>query len=164
MSETTPDFDFLRSIPIFKGLTDKALKILLTNSTKALFHKGSDIFTIGDTVKNLYLVEIGEIEIYKYSLEGKKLHLWYCRRGDIFCLPSLYTEQVFTNATATQDTLLFVIPKTIVEKLLNDSPSFASDLLRCNRQTIGMKTKRDGITTILKVIMAEIRSLSQIRA
>ena len=71
MSETTPDFDFLRSIPIFKGLTDKALKILLTNSTKALFHKGSDIFTIGDTVKNLYLVEIGEIEIYKYSLEGK---------------------------------------------------------------------------------------------
>ena len=51
MSETTPDFDFLRSIPIFKGLTDKALKILLTNSTKALFHKGSDIFTIGDTVK-----------------------------------------------------------------------------------------------------------------
>ena len=131
MSGTTPDFEFLRNVPIFKGLTDEALKTLLSSSTKALFHKGSDIFTIGDKVKNLYLVEIGEIEIYKYSLEGKKLHLWYCRRGDIFCLPSLYTEQVFTNATATQDSLLFVIPKIIVEKLLKDSPSFASDLLRC---------------------------------
>ena len=34
MSGITPDFEFLRNVPIFKGLTDEALKTLLSSSTK----------------------------------------------------------------------------------------------------------------------------------
>ena len=94
--------------------------------------------TEGDESSSLYIVKNGRVKIYVSDAEGKELTLNVMQEGDYFGELSLLDGKPRSTSAITQEkTDLYVIQKADFEKVLNDNPDIArniitglSDLLR----------------------------------
>lgn len=73
----------LKSVPLFRTVTDDYLKTLKTKVTLQSFEPGSTIFSEGDVADALYLVRIGFVKVTK-AFPGGEMVLSYLPRGSFF--------------------------------------------------------------------------------
>lgn len=129
-------YAFLRTVPALSSISDATLHEIKAHLYKEHYPKGRIIYQQGDSVKALYFVEMGKIEIYKSNSEGKKLTMWFINPLDMFCVPTLIFGKAIANAEAIKDTLVYCLNKEHFERILREFPEFSNSLLLCLSQRI----------------------------
>lgn len=72
MPPTSHASDILRRVPIFNGLTETELQFLAERAVPRDYHKGEVLFTEGDPCTGLFVVESGNVRIFKSSPNGRE--------------------------------------------------------------------------------------------
>lgn len=125
------EYNFLKSLPMLTKINDATLRQLAAAMVKRRYRTGNFIFSQGEKVDSLYFIEMGKVEIFKSDANGRKLTLWFIEEGDVFCLANMYAEHSFANACCVQDTLLFCLPKTALEKILVTNNELSMQFIHC---------------------------------
>jgi CRP/FNR family transcriptional regulator len=114
----------------FQGLADRNLPMRICK-------KGSWIFTQGDVLDGLYIVQEGKVLLTRLSASGRETVLGFAGPGEFFGdVPLLDGNIAPFNARALQSTVLLVVRKLEFKALLDDPASCRAmvDVLarRCN--------------------------------
>ena len=62
----------LRRVPIFIGLTETEVQFLAERAVPRDYHKGEILFTEGDPCTGLFVIESGQVRIFKSSPNGRE--------------------------------------------------------------------------------------------
>ncbi len=133
-----PDYQFLKTVPVLKGISEKSLKMLLVNLKKYCFQSGDYIFRQNEKVEMLYILEVGKAEIFKSDINGKKLTLWFVKPGDVFCLANLFAQYSFANALAHGNCLLYGISREKLISILLGDKEFTQRLIGCMSRKVAI--------------------------
>lgn len=124
-------YDFLRAIPAFATLSDRVLLLIKQNLQKKQYEKGEIIYSEGDRISSIFLLEIGLVETYKLNEAGDKVTLWFIYPNEIFCVPTLITGTAHLYAEAIEDSLCYILNKNLFDSLSKEYAEFPYALLRC---------------------------------
>ena len=120
----------------------KIIDTKITHEKVVLYDDGEDVFVEGDTSRDLFIIQEGEIEILKKSPLGE-LKLAVFKRGDFFGdMALLQGGHRFAGAKAKGKTKLLVIqPGGFLLKIRRD-PTFAFEMLQALSLRIKVSNER----------------------
>ena len=72
MASVSRASDILRRVPIFNGLTETELQFLAERAVPRNYSKGELLFTEGDPCTGLFVIESGQVRIFKSSPNGRE--------------------------------------------------------------------------------------------
>lgn len=123
--------DQLRNYPLFTGLTEQELGLILPRLTKRAFAKGTYLFYPGSSSTNTYLVESGLVRLFFTNTHGEEFLLHLVRPTDVFGLPVLDAEDVrVVGAAAYQDSVVLSIECEYLLQSMQTMPTLARNLYR----------------------------------
>ena len=114
--------NFISQHPPFDDLPDEHLRNIALNVEVAYFREGTAILKVGDTIRDLYLIRSGEVEIYRRKGE---LYNRFATGGLFGQMGLLMNNRVRMLAKATADTLVYCIPEQIFTQLCDEFENFA---------------------------------------
>lgn len=96
-----------------------------------LIKKKQVIYYEGDAVTGIYLVLHGKVKTLKLAPDGRQLMTAIYTDDQYFGIPSLLLNEPYAEtAEALEDTTLCLLPKDMLEKLLNQYPDIARQFIR----------------------------------
>ena len=109
----------------------EALTQAITQRKIRLIKKKQVIYYEGDAVTGIYLVVKGKIKTIKLSEEGRQLLTGIYQDDQYFGIPALLlNEPSAETAEAMEDTTICLLPKDILEDLLNQYPDIAREFIK----------------------------------
>jgi CRP-like cAMP-binding protein len=121
----------LKTIPLFKALTQKDITALLSLIHERSYVAGEYIFYQGDPGLGLYLIREGEVIINRESDNGDKITLAVIRKGDFFGeLALIDNDKRSASAIAHTDTKLSVIFKPDLDEYIEKYPKRGIKILQ----------------------------------
>ncbi|HCE3721469.1 TPA: cyclic nucleotide-binding/CBS domain-containing protein [Vibrio parahaemolyticus] len=121
-SEQLEVLKFISQYPPFDDLPEEQLKKIALNAEVAYFRQGTEILNFGDTIRDLYMVRSGAVEIYRRKGE---LYNRIDAGGLFGQMGLLMNNRVRMPAKAIEDTLVYCIPEDIFNKLCDEFENFA---------------------------------------
>ena len=125
--------DFLKSIPLFKNLSDNTIGTLSLKVKSESYKKGEIIFHETEEAKAIYFVKRGIIKIKKGNFQGKELVVCIKRSGNLFAETSVFCERGSTypgTAQTLADTEVLYLLASDVEELMATDPNFSVEMIR----------------------------------
>jgi CRP-like cAMP-binding protein/CheY-like chemotaxis protein len=111
------------------GLSE--LKKIIQERKSRQFKKNQVIYYEGDKGHGLYLVMSGKIKTIMLAEDGRELMTGIYSADDYLGINAMLANEAFTDtATALEDSLLCVIPKEHVERLMNLYPDVAGKFIK----------------------------------
>src|SRR5215467_13030775 len=99
MSVSSPDLKaFLVATPLFGGLSDASLDLLVSMLVERRFDVGATIVSEGEPGRSMYIVHSGELVVSKLGDSGRAIRMTGLRPGDFFGEMTLFEMQ---NRSAT---------------------------------------------------------------
>ncbi|OCP91624.1 DUF294 nucleotidyltransferase-like domain-containing protein [Vibrio parahaemolyticus] len=114
--------NFISQHPPFDELPEEQLKKIVIHAEVAYFRQGTDILKFGDTIRDLYMVRSGAVEIYRRKGE---LYNRIDAGGLFGQMGLLMNNRVRMPAKAIEDTLVYCIPENIFNELCDEFENFA---------------------------------------
>ncbi|EGQ9808598.1 cyclic nucleotide-binding/CBS domain-containing protein [Vibrio parahaemolyticus] len=114
--------NFISQHPPFDELPEEQLKKIAIHAEVAYFRQGTDILKFGDTIRDLYMVRSGAVEIYRRKGE---LYNRIDAGGLFGQMGLLMNNRVRMPAKAIEDTLVYCIPENIFNELCDEFENFA---------------------------------------
>ncbi|ENL1287330.1 cyclic nucleotide-binding/CBS domain-containing protein [Vibrio parahaemolyticus] len=114
--------NFISQHPPFDELPEEQLKKIAIHAEVAYFRQGTDILKFGDTIRDLYIVRSGAVEIYRRKGE---LYNRIDAGGLFGQMGLLMNNRVRMPAKAIEDTLVYCIPENIFNELCDEFENFA---------------------------------------
>ncbi|EKO3767337.1 cyclic nucleotide-binding/CBS domain-containing protein [Vibrio metschnikovii] len=147
-SEQLEVLKFISQYPPFDDLPEEQLKKIALNAEVAYFRQGTEILNFGDTIRDLYMVRSGAVEIYRRKGE---LYNRIDAGGLFGQMGLLMNNRVRMPAKAIEDTLVYCIPEDIFNELCDEFENFADymeleDSARL-RSAISSRSERNDFTT-----------------
>ncbi|MDZ7805319.1 DUF294 nucleotidyltransferase-like domain-containing protein [Thiohalophilus sp.] len=142
--------DHLGQFPPFDGLSEDLLDEVAASVEIAYYQAGSTILERDDPIHTLAYIRSGAVEIYRYNGE---LHN-RLGEGDIFGQFSLLrNRRVLLSARAIEDTLLYLIPETVFDRLCEEDGNFADfvELSGSRLKSTVEQTQRDNDMMITRI-------------
>ena len=139
-----PDYQFIKSLAVFKELPEETVERLVARMDKKRFRAGEYIFCQDDPVNHLYILELGEVEIYKSDTNGRKLTLWFIEASEVFCLANMFAARSFANAVARTECLAFRLEKEKLITSLGEDSRLSMQFITC------MSSKMASYATLLE--------------
>ncbi|ELR73461.1 transcriptional regulator, Crp/Fnr family [Fulvivirga imtechensis AK7] len=106
-----------------KGLIDE---IITTGRLKKI-SKGSNVITPGMNAKEIPLVLEGTLKVMRQDKDGSEIFLYYLEGGEACAMSitcCLENKKSEFSAVAEEDTLLWMIPMTLMDKWVEKYPAF----------------------------------------
>jgi CRP/FNR family transcriptional regulator, cyclic AMP receptor protein len=124
MSRTKPDkIYYLTHMDLFRDLAGRELEELDRIITMTAVQKGKVFYRPGEMGEVLFLLKKGHVQLYRLSIEGKKLIIDTLAPGSIFGEMSVVGQRLYnTFAEAIEDCLICVMSRADVERLILDQP------------------------------------------
>jgi len=114
---------YLTHMDLFRDLTGRELEELDRITTMSAVQKGKVFYRPGEMGEVLFLLKKGHVQLYRLSLDGKKLILDTLGPGSIFGEMSVVGQRLYnTFAEAVEDCLICVMSRADVERLILDQP------------------------------------------
>jgi CRP/FNR family transcriptional regulator, cyclic AMP receptor protein len=124
--EFKANIEFLRKVPLFADLSDRALGQVLTICYEKSYGTGEIVFDEGAPGKALYIIKSGEVVVTKQERTIAHLHT-----GDFFGEMALLEEcPRSATVTVTTETVLLFIYKVKFDGLLEERPSVGLKVVR----------------------------------
>jgi CRP/FNR family cyclic AMP-dependent transcriptional regulator len=120
----------LREIPLFRGLSSRNLKRLVTEFQVKDFKKGRVVFHQSDSSTDLYIVLSGSVKASLVNEEGDELTLAEFKKGDFFGEMSLIDGKPRSaTITCLEDSTLGILTRNKFIGLLKKEPHISLELL-----------------------------------
>ena len=121
---------FLRGLPLFATLDEKALQLLAQACKFQRAEKGTILFYQSDPSECAYVVQQGDISIVLSSSDGRDMVINEMRAGDIFGELGVLTKQPrSTSAMARANSDILVIPYDAFLRVVDAEPQLARRIL-----------------------------------
>jgi CRP/FNR family transcriptional regulator len=120
----------IAATPLFKGLSPQQLAEIAAIVIDRGYRRGEFIFMEGDAADGFYIVAVGQVKIFKTSLDGKEQILHIYGPGNPFGEVPVFSGSRFpANAQALVNSrILFLSRKAFVE-LIGRNPSLSMNML-----------------------------------
>src|SRR5262249_33803210 len=129
----------LRKTPIFSDLSDAELAFLTRHAVVQHYDAGQLIFSAGDPCRGLYVVESGQLKIFKISANGREQVLSLERPGSSVAeLPVFDGGNYPASAAALTAATLLFLRKEDFYSLCLEHPEVALKVLRA----VGSRLRR----------------------
>jgi CBS domain-containing protein len=130
---------FLAQHPPFAGLPERALREAAAALRVRYLRRGATVFPVGEANAHLFLIRSGAVELRD---AGGAL-VERLGEGDSFGTPSLISGDPTTrSAQATEDTLLYLLPRDAFEGLRRREAAFAEGVSDALAQRLSRVTRR----------------------
>lgn len=121
--------EFISSLPLFRGLSDRELEILSQSATETRYPAGALLANDAQTADRIFLVKSGQIKLSKTSSTGKEQTLQVYGSGDLVGLFSLFTGNAYpASVVALEESCLLVFGRTRLERTVQSTPGLLVNL------------------------------------
>jgi CRP/FNR family cyclic AMP-dependent transcriptional regulator len=121
---------FFEGLPIFSGLSESSIDLLLRDCRFKNIEKGEILFIQADKSEAVYIVRSGSISIALISPDGREMVINEMRSGDMFGELGILTNLPrSTSAVVRSKGELLLIPSETFLRVLECEPQFARRLL-----------------------------------
>lgn len=122
--------EYIRAVPLFKGLEERFMKSIENVAVKSRFEKGRNIFLEGGEAAGFYVVLSGQVKIFKLSPEGKEQIIHIYGPGASFGeVPMFEGGRYPANAETTRDSELMFFPRRELLLLMKREPELSMNML-----------------------------------
>ena len=129
----------LARVPLFSDLSDTELKFLSDRAVSRRYRGGESIFTEGDPCAGLYVIESGDVRIFKTSAGGREQVLTIEHAGNSVAeLPVFDGGAYPASASAASDAVILFISRNDFRALCLEHPEVALKVLRM----VGLRLRR----------------------
>jgi CRP/FNR family transcriptional regulator len=129
----------LARVPIFSDLSETELKFLSDRAVTKRYASGELIFSEGDPCTGLYVIESGQVRIFKTSAGGREQVLTVEQAGNSVAeLPIFDGGNYPASASAAIDSALLFISRNDFRALCLEHPEVALKVLRM----VGLRLRR----------------------
>ncbi len=127
ITATTSDLStLLRRITYFESCTDTELRSLIEQGYRKRFASGQIVFKENDPGESFYIILSGQVEIFS---EKKGTSISLLKAGEFFGEISLLTGMPRPSTVrALEETSLFIVDRTALQKLLKDHKGLAEQI------------------------------------
>lgn len=114
--------EFLKRFPPFTFLNEASLGVVAKGVEVKYFAKGEYLFSQGDPAQDFFFVlKEGSVQLSE-NKDGQDRVVEVCDEGDVFGVLALLGKRPYIlTAKAREDSLLYAIPVSIFEKILNEN-------------------------------------------
>jgi CRP-like cAMP-binding protein len=125
---TDPE-SILGSAPILAGMSRDDKESLFQMTRRLNFQKGDTVFKIGERGRTLFLVESGEVDVFRVEDDGRKTSLVKLRPGDTFGeVAMLDGGPRQAIGVATRDSVCLTLEDSGLQYLKRTNPAVAARL------------------------------------
>ncbi len=104
--------DFIRTIELFRGLSDEELDIICEEVKSQQYREGEFLFRENDPRESIYIIYSGEVELFKMLSNGQEKKLVFFQKGDFLGEGSLAVDSLHsTSARAIEDSEILILPR-----------------------------------------------------
>ncbi|GFR36038.1 Crp/Fnr family transcriptional regulator [Thermobrachium celere] len=129
----------LKRLSFFSSLDSESLNKLSEIIVEREYKKGSSIFIEGEEAEAVYVVRNGKVKIYKTGSDGKEHIIHIMSDGDVFAESCIFEACPYpASAEAVEDTVLYVLENNKLEKLLEEHPKIAVELVKIMARRLRM--------------------------
>jgi CRP/FNR family cyclic AMP-dependent transcriptional regulator len=122
--------DLWQSVPFLAGLEPKIVSALAAVATRHAFPANAMIFSEGDPVAGLFLIEEGSVKVCRFSKDGREHTLRVFQRGDTFNdVPAFDGGPNAATAIAFTDVVVWRVARSDLHRLAERYPALAWALL-----------------------------------
>jgi len=120
----------LRSITLFRSLSDDILRKIVGNEPPRAYNKGQLVFQQGEAADHFYVILSGWVKLYRLHHSGDETVLHVFKSGDSFAEAAMFSSYRYpATAEAVEETCLLSINCNHFKKLLGENPDIAMSML-----------------------------------
>jgi len=121
----------LKALPLFSGLSEKALEMLSTRTVVRTLPEKTYLFREGEPAAGLYIILKGRIEIFRATPDGREqvIHVEY-RNRHLGELPLLDGSPYPASARAGTETRVVFLPREAFQWAYRERPEIADVVIR----------------------------------
>ncbi|BDZ62576.1 CRP-like cAMP-activated global transcriptional regulator [Demequina sediminis] len=137
MADAAREEQLLRSSPLFGGMDATSARSLIAQMRRRELAKGDTIFHEGDDGHALYVVVKGKVKLARTARDGRENLLALLGVGDMVGELSVFDPGPrLSRAHAVEETVVFELPKAVLDEWLDDHLEMSRHLLRALAQRI----------------------------
>ena len=122
---------FLKKLPLFQSLSETHLEELGQKLQRREFAAGVTLFHQDMPGMMLYMIDKGHVRIFSLGRTGQELTFEIFGATDIFGeLSILDNKHHSASAITLSPSVIWLMPKSVVDELLDTSPVVAKELIR----------------------------------
>lgn len=128
----------IQIVPIFNQLPDELMQKTITKAHNKVFKRGEFIYHAGDINQNVYIINYGQVRIYRLTESGKMQVLRVLTPGD-FTGEQIIFEEEFEQeyyAEVMRETKVCIFRREDLIDLIAEEPKFATHLLSALSQRL----------------------------
>lgn len=120
----------ISTIPLFQNLVVHQIEVIQHRITEKQFLADAFLYQAGETSEALYLIQEGQVKIYRVSASGKEQVIRVLEQGDFVGEMSLFNDRVYDNyVQAITTTKVCVIHRQDFKEVLLANPQIAWEIL-----------------------------------
>lgn len=141
---------FLGSVRSFSKLSASSLLLLARSGRFEHLAKGEILFFQSDPSESAYIVRTGKISIVLTNSDGREMVINEMQAGEMFGELGLLTKKPrSTSAVARSNCELFVVPRQVFLRMVEDEPSLVRLILEMTADRLQMSGKRESALAFL---------------
>ena len=144
---------------LFHGMTAEELREVERVTTTRTFPRGAVLYTPGETGEALFLLREGAVQIYRMSLEGRKLVIAHLLPHSFFGEMTCIGQGMYdTFAEVTEDSTIVTMNCEVLNRLLINRPEIARRILEAFGRRV-LEAERQLEETVFKGMTARVAAL-----
>lgn len=137
MGKSAREEQLLRSSPLFGGMDAESARSLIRLMTRREMIKGDVLFNEGDDGHALYVIVKGKVKMARTARDGRENLLGLLGVGDMLGELSVFDPGPrMSRAHAVEESVVFELPKEILDEWLDDHLEMSRHLMRALAQRI----------------------------
>lgn len=89
-----PLLSTLRRLPLFTDLSNQELQAIARQAKREIFERGDVLFSEGQRCKDMLIVEVGAVRLFKTSTQGRQQLIGIERRGSLLAEAPAFDEDL----------------------------------------------------------------------
>ena len=121
----------LKEITLFRELSEDDIEVIARVLEEAFYHKGTVIWKEGTPEQGLHIIDYGKVRICRNTREGHKQVLAVVKENNFYGELSILDGRAHSaSVEALEDTKVYILYKSTLDKLLEENPKIAFNILR----------------------------------
>lgn len=137
MPQSPREVQLLRSSPLFGGMDADSARSLIDQMTRIELSRGDVVFNEGDEGQAMFIIVKGKVKLARTARDGRENLLGLLGVGDMMGELSVFDPGPrVSRAHAVEDSVVYELPKAVLDGWLNDHLEMSRHLLRALAQRI----------------------------
>ena len=125
------NIDYVKKLSFFSEIDDEDAEKIANLILERKYKKNKIVFMEGEPAEAVFFVKSGKVKISKNTLDGKEHIIHIMTDGEVFAEACLFGISPYpANAEAIEDSEVFLIKNSDLEKMLESSPKTAIQIIK----------------------------------